>query len=272
MPRLGKHNRNHSFPPSLHFIQRSSSKTLSPPRPDINDAPWTHFLSEVDDGDDPSDFLDYTAGIIASSDASSKKKSAKFRPSDSKKWDKQVVNFHHGNYQRRAEEHAFVENRNDPWSHIVEHDVRVASNPIDISRQSRPRVRSRTRSGHRHSWREPSLDIFTVEEEAMSDTDLSDEDVPELGPAIFIDDYSNVDPQIKFVDDDESFTSSRRPARDSMFSNDGIDGIFTEDKPAYPTYNIPSLHLSPTHLSDDDSPPEFVLEGSYFDANLRAKL
>ncbi|KAE9962102.1 hypothetical protein BLS_000821 [Venturia inaequalis] len=270
MARLGKHNRNHSFPPCLQFIQRPSSKTLSPPRPDINDAPWAHFLSEVDDDDDPSDFLDYTAGIIATSDASSKKKSTKFRPSDSKKWDKQVVNFHHGTYQRREEEHGFVENRNDPWSHIVEHDVMAASSPIDISRQARPRVRSRTRSGHRHSWREPSVDIFTVEEEAVSDTYLSDEDIPERGPAILINDYSNVTPHIKFFDDDEEmFTSPRRPARDSMFSN---DGIFTEIKSVHPTHDTPSLRLSPTILFDDDSLPEFVLEGSYFDEIERARL
>lgn len=264
MTRLGKHNRNHSFPPCLQFIQRSSSKTLSPPRPDINDAPWAHFLSEVDNDDDLPELLDYTAGIIVTSDASSKKKSAKFRPADSKKWDKQVVNFHHGTYQRREEEHGFVENRNDPWSHIVEHDVMAASHPIDISRQSRPRVRSRTRtlSGHRHSWREPSVDIFTVEEEAMSDTYLEDDEVPRRGPAILINDYSNVTPQLEFVDDDEMFTSPRRPARDSMFSN---DGIFTEDKPIYPTHDTPSLRLSPTLLFDDDSLPEFFLEGSYFD-------
>lgn len=267
MARLGKHNRNHSFPPCLRFIQRPSSKTLSPPRPDINDAPWAHFLSEVGDDDDPSDFLDYTAGIITSSDASLKKKSAKFRPADSKKWDKQVVEFHHGTFPRPEEEHGFVENRNDPWSHIVEHDVMATSHPINISRQPRPHVRSRTRSGHRHSWREPSVDIFTVEEEAMSDTYLSDEDVPGRGPAIIINDYSNVTPQIEFVDGDEIFTPPRRPARDSMFSN---DGIFTEDKTTQ--HNTPSLRLSPTILFDDDSLPEFVLEGSYFEENERAKL
>lgn len=267
MKRFGKHHRNHSFPPCLHFVQRTSSKTLSPPRPDINDAPWAHFLSPVvdDDDDDPSDFLDFTAGIIASSDAASKKKSTKFRPSSAKKWDKQVVNFHHGTYQRRDDDHGFVENRNDPWSHFVEQDVMVASHPIDISRQARPRKRSRTRtpSGHRHSWREPSVDIFTVEEEAVSDTYTEGEEIHEHGPAILINDYSNVTPQIKFVDDDEMFTSLRRPARDSMFSN---GGIFTEDKPAYSTqHETPSLRLSPTLLLDDDSLPDFVLEGSYFD-------
>jgi hypothetical protein len=280
MARLGKHNRNHSFPPCLQFVQRSSSKTLSPPRPDINDAPWTHFLSPLDDDDDPSDFLDFTAGIIATSDAASKKKSTKFRPSTAKKWDKQIVNFHHGTYQRREEEHGFVENRQDPWSHIVEQDVMAASHPIDISRQARPRMRSRTRtlSGHRHSWREPSVDIFTVEEEAVSDTYLEDEECHEHGPEILINDYSDVTPQIKFVDDDEMFTTPRRPARDSMFSE---DGIFTERGSAFPMYDTPptpSLRLSPTLLFDDDSLPDFVLEGSCLDedsfmsGNERARL
>ncbi|QDS69256.1 hypothetical protein FKW77_002050 [Venturia effusa] len=264
MTRLASCNRNHSFPPCLQFVRRSSCKTLSPPRPGIDDAPWAYFLSEVEDDDDPSDLFDYTAGIIASSDASSRKKPAKFRPSDLDKWNKQGVNFHHGTYQRREEEHGFVQNRNDPWSHIVEHDVVAASHPIDIRRQPRPSIpsRSRTLSGHRHSWREPSVDIFTVAEEAVSDTYLSDEDVPERGPAIFINDYSNVTSHIKFVDDTEVFVPPRRPARDSMFSD---DGIFFDNKPDYPTPDTPSLRLSPTILFDDDTLPELVLEGSYFE-------
>jgi hypothetical protein len=272
MTRLGKHNRNHSFPPCLQFIQRSSSKNLSPPRPDINDAPWAHFLSPVDDDDDPSDFLDFTAGIIAGSDATLKKKPTKFRPSNAKKWDKQVINFHHGTYQRRDEDHGFVENRQDPWSHIVEQDVMTASHPSDTSRQARPRMRSRTRtlSGQRRSWREPSVDIFTVEEEAVSDTYLEeDEEGHEHGPAILINDYSDVTPQIKFVTDDEMFTTPHRPARDSMFSD---DGIFAEYDPDYPTHGTPSLRLSPTILFDDDSLPEFALEGSYLDSAERARL
>jgi hypothetical protein len=264
MSRLGKHNRNHSFPPCLHFISRSSSKTLSPPKPDINDAPWAHFLSPVEDDDDPSDFLDFTAGIITSSEASSKKKSTKFRPSNAKKWDNQVVNFHHGTYQRQKEEHGFVENRQDPWSHIVEQDVMAASHPIDISRQSRPRVRSRSRtlSGHRRSWREPSVDIFTVEEEAVSDSYLEDEEGHEHGPKILINDYSEVTPQIKFVNDNEMFITPHRPARDSMFSD---DGIFSERDHGHTVHDTTSVRLSPTLLFDDDSLPEFALEGSYFD-------
>jgi hypothetical protein len=262
MTRLGKHNRNHSFPPCLQFVSRSSSKTLSPPRPDINDAPWAHFLD-----DDDSDYIDYTAGIIASSDAASKKKSTKFRPSTAKKWDKQVVNFHHGTYQRREEEHGFVENRQDPWSHIVEQDIMAASHPIDISRQARPRVRSRTRtlSGHRHSWREPSVDIFPVAEEAVSDTYMEDKESYEQGPEILINDYSNVVPRIKFADDDEMFTTPRRPARDSMFSDDDIFSEYNHTSSTYESPRTPSLRLSPTLLNDDDSLPEFVLEGGYMD-------
>jgi len=277
MSRLGQHNRNHSFPPCLRFTQRSSSKHLSPPTPDINEAPWAHFLSPVDDDDDPSDFLNFTAGIIATSDASAKKKPSKFRPSNSKKWDHRVVNFHHGTYHRRDEDHGFVENRQDPWSHIVEQDVMAASHPSDGSREARPRGRSKTRqtlSGHRHSWREPSVDLFTVEEEAVSDTFVEDHEENESALEILIDDYSDVIPQVNFFADDVLFTAERKPARDSMFSDDGVFAEFaasSEPNFAHSPRGTPSLRLSPTILIDDEFLPEFDLAGSYHGEGLHGE-
>jgi len=169
MPLL-EHHRNHSFPPSLRFIHRTSSKYLSPPLPSIDDEPWTHFLSPViddDDYDDLSDYLDFNAGIISTSE-DSKKKLGKFRPSSAKKWSQQSVHYHHGSFHRPEEHHGFVENRHDPWSHIVELDINKSTEtkPLDIPLRPRGRSKTRTLSGHRHSWREPSVDLFTVEEEA----------------------------------------------------------------------------------------------------------
>jgi hypothetical protein len=166
MPLLAKHNRNHSFPPCLRFVNKSLSKHLSPPLPNIDDEPWVHFLSPVSDDDDPHDFLDFKAGILTNSELT-KKKPSKFRPANEKKWNHKAVNYHHGTYRRVNEDHGFVENRHDPWSHIVEHDVMTTSHPSDASKTPVPRGRSkaRTLSGHRHSWREPSVDLFTVAEE-----------------------------------------------------------------------------------------------------------
>jgi len=166
MPLLGNQHRNHSFPPSFRFIHKTSTKNLAPPQPDIDDEPWVHFLTTVIDDDDYEDYLDFSAGILSSSEIS-RKKPSKFRPSNAKKWGHKVVNYHHGNFQRHEEQHGFVENRQDPWSHIVEHDIKNSSEPMEHTHQLRPRGRSKTRtlSGHRHSWREPSVDLFTVEEE-----------------------------------------------------------------------------------------------------------
>jgi hypothetical protein len=131
-----------------------------------------HFITTVTDDDSFADYLDYSAGILTSSEASKKKKANKFRPSNSKKWGHQVVNYHHGIFPRKAElSHGFVENRLDPFSHVVEHDVNkfVETEECDVQiAQLRLRGRSKTRtsSGHRHSWREPSVDLFTVNEES----------------------------------------------------------------------------------------------------------
>jgi hypothetical protein len=172
MPPLGDLHRNHSFPPCLRFIQKKSTKFLAPPLPSVDDEPWIHFLEPVyddEDEDEYADFLDFSAGILTNSGASKKeKKPSKFRPANAKKWHQKAVHHHHGTFQRHNEKHGFVENRLDPWSHVVEHDINTSAVSPERDAQLRPRGRSktRTRSGHRHSWREPSVDIFTVKEEA----------------------------------------------------------------------------------------------------------
>jgi hypothetical protein len=172
MPLFGTQHRNHSFPPSFRYVQNNSSSRLSPPLPNIDDEPWAHFITPVTEDDGSMDYLDFSAGILTSSEVSQKKKKhSKFRPSNSKKWGHQVVNYHHGTFPRKTQLHGFVENRHDPWSHVVEYDIKIATD-VDESdarvAQLRLRGRSKTRtmSGHRHSWREPSVDLFTVAEEA----------------------------------------------------------------------------------------------------------
>jgi hypothetical protein len=180
MPPLGTQHRNHSFPPCLRFVQKKSARYLAPPLPSVDDEPWVHFLEPVkDDEDDYADFLDFSAGILTHSEVSKKeKKPSKFRPTGSKKRNQMVVH-HHGIFQRHDEPHGFVENRLDPWSHVVEHDINSSAVSAEQTVQLRPRGRSKTRtlSGHRHSWREPSIEIFTVAEEAdITKDDASEED------------------------------------------------------------------------------------------------
>jgi hypothetical protein len=171
MAHFNHEHRNNSFPPCQNFTHRKHNKFLSPPVPEknIEEDPWSHFLSPITDDDDDDDiFLDFNAGIITSSEVI-KKKPVKFRPSTAKKWDHKRVNYHHGAYSRKEKEHGFVENRLDPWSHVVEHDINRSLEDLDGSDLQTPRPRgrskSRTSSGHRRSWREPSADLFVLEEE-----------------------------------------------------------------------------------------------------------
>jgi hypothetical protein len=127
-------------------------------------------MTPVIEDDGFADYLDYSAGILTNSRAS-KKKSNKFRPSNSKKWNHQVINYHHGIFPRKAGSHGFVENRPDPWSHVVEIDintsVEIEERDVQVAQlRLRGRSKDRTSSGHRHSWREPSVDLFTVNEES----------------------------------------------------------------------------------------------------------
>jgi len=179
MPLFGNQHRNHSFPPCFRFTQNNSARHLSPPLPSIDDEPWAHFIED----DNSTDYLDFSAGILTSSEAS-KKKPSKFRPSNSKKWGKQVVNFHHGTFPRTVESHGFVENRHDPWSHVVEYDIKTSTDIEErdaqvVQLRLRGRSKTRTLSGHRHSWREPSVDLFTVDEEAENAKCETDQATPD---------------------------------------------------------------------------------------------
>jgi hypothetical protein len=160
-------------------VQNNTSKHLAPPLPSIDDEPWAHFITPILDDEDE-DFLDFSAGILTNSEVS-KKKPSKFRPSNSKKWVRQVVNYHHGTFPRTAESHGFVENRHDPWSHVVEYDIKTSMEveERDVAQlRLRGRSKTRTLSGHRHSWREPSVDLFTVDEEVDTAQAAIDIDAP----------------------------------------------------------------------------------------------
>jgi len=129
----------------------------------------------------------------------------------------------------------------------------AASHPSDASRQLLPRgrVKTRTLSGHRHSWREPSVDLFTVAEEADNNV---------------------------FIDDHEATTQSENDTFIDGYSESTFEFNMSSDNYTSPSYR--SEHgLSPTILTvNDDDIPELSLEtqypgeGSRFDTGERARL
>ncbi|OCK85593.1 hypothetical protein K432DRAFT_286449 [Lepidopterella palustris CBS 459.81] len=181
MPSFFNHYRNYSWPPSVEDYGSSDEDEL----PDIDDDPFAHFLTPVNEEDDPYDALSFSAGIIATDNAPSKK-SSKFRNSVAKKWARYVARHHEELHELYHEQKP---DGDDNEGYIIElDDARLLEMPRtqsilstsknaaeptrertqELLRPSRGRRRSRrtsrTLSGHRHSWREPSPDLFTVME------------------------------------------------------------------------------------------------------------
>jgi hypothetical protein len=157
MARFGHHHRNHSFPPSFRYVQKAS-KTLSTPLPDLDDEPWIHFLE--DEG--YADYHHFDAGILVDSEVS-KRKANKFRPASSNN-STRIVHQHHGSFIREESKHGYSKSRDSQYTRNV--DPMIASDANNDSRQPSQQRRSRsTLSGHRHSWQEPSNNLFTVTEE-----------------------------------------------------------------------------------------------------------
>jgi len=208
MSRFSWHKRNHSFPPALKHVQ-SSSRILAPPLPDIDDEPWMHFLSPLEDEED-SDYLHFDAGILVGTETP-KKKSQKFRPHRSGN----ILHHHHGSFSRASESHGWIEHKNaSSWTRTQGMDI-----PVGSSQHARRRSR-RTLSGHRHSWQEPSLD--TLEEEL---------------PQIIVSDYdavkaprqrsdSVVDPDTELAD-----KGSISPESDTSFKSPHLGAAHPQDKP-----------------------------------------
>ena len=178
MAQFGWHKRNHSFPPTPRYVQKPS-KALGPPLPDIDDEPWMHFLSDPDeDGDEYADYLHFDAGILAGSDTN-KHKPQKFKPHRST----DVVRHHHGYFSRRANHHGWSTDGSYFYdASTTSLNPGSKTTPVAVPRPRRhPR---RTLSGHRHSWQEPSLDLFTLDEEIpqiiVSDFDAPSDEAPEL--------------------------------------------------------------------------------------------
>jgi hypothetical protein len=156
--------------------------------PDIDEDPFAHFLTPVAEEDDPYDGLSLSAGIIVP-DGPRTSKSSKFKSTVADKWARYVK---HNHVQLHQQYHEYdptaAEEEEDSFMQLD--DDRLVDTPHTVSQLSRPppprivvteptrgraqelvarktrnrRRYSRTLSGHRHSWREPSPDLFTVDE------------------------------------------------------------------------------------------------------------
>lgn len=173
-------SRSYSFPPWVEDAEydEPQSKEL----PDIDEDPFAHFITPVTEEDDPFEFSP-SAGIIIA-DGPRKSKTTKFRSNVADKWARYVKTNHnqlHNRYHtptiQEEDEESFM-GLDDARLNDVPNVVTQISPPkITISEPNRGRAQelvfrkaqnrrrySRTLSGHRHSWREPSPDLFTVDE------------------------------------------------------------------------------------------------------------
>ncbi|KAF2759117.1 hypothetical protein EJ05DRAFT_333368 [Pseudovirgaria hyperparasitica] len=200
MPSFVNHTRGYTWPPSVHLLDSSDVAThlesVAEELPDINEDPFAHFISPVTEEDDPYDEeYDFNAGITVVEQPPNKVKSQKFRTTVAKKW-AQYVALHHTHIHRiyhgpTLSQIATIDELLQEPPELTDDEavpykveVRAPREPtrgraqdllLPRPRFSRGRRYSRTSSGRRHSWREPSPDLFTVMEESegqsMRETD-----------------------------------------------------------------------------------------------------
>lgn len=186
--------RSYSFPPCLDSLDFASPPEA--PLPDIDDDPFAHFLTPVYEEDDPHDALALSAGIVVP-DGPRTSKASKFRSNVADKWARYVKTNHsqlHGRYHSAPadqDDESFMHLGDDRLNDTPHAVPQLTASPPRItlteptrgraqelvSRKARSRRRySRTLSGHRHSWREPSPELFTVDES-------EEEEMPVLRPS-----------------------------------------------------------------------------------------
>ncbi|KAF1357549.1 hypothetical protein EJ07DRAFT_167474 [Lizonia empirigonia] len=176
--------RSFSFPPCIDSVEVESSHDAG--LPDIDEEPFAHFLAPLSEEDDPYDPMSLSAGII-DHEGPRANKASKFRSNVSDKWTRYVKQNH---TQLHTRYHVPAIPEEDEESFMGLDDDRLNYSPQTIAHTS-PRITitepksgraqelvqrkernerhrrqrsSRTLSGHCHSWREPSPELFTVDE------------------------------------------------------------------------------------------------------------
>lgn len=193
MPSYFRYPRSFSFPPFVDndaFDPSSSQTNL----PDIDEDPFAHFLTPVVEEDDPYDGMSLSAGIMVPDAGARATKTTKFKSNVADKWARYVKLNHvqlHQTYhddehkQEVPDEDSFMTLDDDrlldtphmvaqltqPPRITVTEPTRGRAQELVGGRRTQRRRYSRTLSGHRHSWREPSQDLFTV---AESEEDTAD--------------------------------------------------------------------------------------------------
>lgn len=207
MPSYLRYPRSFSFPPFLDNDNSSpfSSQTPDQNLPDIDEDPFAHFLAPLVEEDDPYDGLSLSAGIEVSDPGARTSKTSKFKSNVADKWARYVKLNHVQLHQHYHEHDAQHEQERkevdvDEDSFMMLDDDRLVESPnmvpllssppritLTVTEPTRGRAQelvsasgrkmkrrrySRTLSGHRHSWREPSPDLFTVEESEEDTADV----------------------------------------------------------------------------------------------------
>lgn len=186
MPSFVRNSRSYSFPPCIDSVEFSPSHEDD--LPDIDENPFAHFLTPVMEEDDPWDELALSAGIIVP-DGPRSSKASKFRSTVADKWARYVkqnhVQLHEQYHEDSEEEESFMHLDDHRLNDSPQASYQFVGPPTPrimiteptrgraqelVSRNPRQHRRySRTLSGHRHSWREPSPDLFTVDESEEDD-------------------------------------------------------------------------------------------------------
>ncbi|KZF21619.1 hypothetical protein L228DRAFT_248340 [Xylona heveae TC161] len=182
MPFLTHHSR-HSWPPFISSGPNFETTDFPSPPPldNIDEDPFAFFVSPQSETDDP--FEDVSAGIASishsSHDISTLTIPAKARQALLSRWERYVERHHP---RLVAKHHASKKGKTSEVVMIVIDDADSPSTPPTVIEPERGRERippqkrgrrtSRTLSGHRHAWREPSVDLWTVMEEGNEKKEL----------------------------------------------------------------------------------------------------
>ena len=174
-------HRSYSFPPWVETIEEEQSSASD--LPDIDEDPFAHFITPVNEEDDPWE-LSLSAGIVVP-DGPRTTKSSKFKSNVADKWARYVKQdqaqlysqYHAHTIQEEDDEESFMSLDDDRLNDTPSIVTQITPPRITITEPTRGRAQelvarkaqnrrrmSRTLSGHRHSWREPSPELFTVDE------------------------------------------------------------------------------------------------------------
>ena len=181
MPSLARsHERAYSWPPSIHHLTESAGTSNEPvdkSLSDIDEDPFSHFISPVIEEDGLFGEASWTAGIVES-ESSRSSKTAKFYEGVAKKWSRYVTqtddlydeesDSDDSSVAITFEPDPFdaVDTRRDNYSDTESPDDSRLQVPSRQEASSLSIKKSKRTTHHRrHSWREPSVDLFTVPEE-----------------------------------------------------------------------------------------------------------